>query len=148
MANGPVPYALLALLRRLHDGVEESPGLTAPERSIMTIAPQQLLMRSLLDDAAAIEHDQPIHARNGREPVRDGNHGLAGHQRSEARLNGGFDLAVERGGCLVEHQNRSILEDDPCNRDALALAARELDAPLSHLGIIAAAPLPVLELVD
>src|SRR6266849_1800239 len=102
-------------------------------------------MRSLLDDAAALEHDQPVHARDGREPMRNGNDGLAGHERAQARLNGGFDLAVERGRRLVEHEDRRILEDDARNGDALALAARELDAALADLRFVAAPLPPVLE---
>ena len=105
-------------------------------------------MRALLDDAAAVEHDQPVHARDGREPVRDRDHGLARHQRAEALLDGGFDLAVERGCGLVEHQDGRVLEDHARDRDALALAARELDAALADLRLVAAPALPVLEIGD
>ena len=31
----------------------------------MTAVPQQLVVRALLDDAAALEHDQPVHACDG-----------------------------------------------------------------------------------
>ena len=105
-------------------------------------------MRALLDDAAAVEHDQPVHARDGREPVRDGDHGLARHQRAEARLDRGLDLAVERGGRLVEHQDRRVLEDHARDRDALALAAGELHAALADLGVVAAPAVPVLQVED
>ena len=105
-------------------------------------------MRALLDDAAVVEHDQPVHARDGREPVRDRDHGLACHQRAEALLDRGLDLAVERRGRLVEHQDRRVLQDHARDRDALALAARELDAALADLRVVAAPALPVLELED
>src|SRR5271165_7462790 len=104
----------------------------------MAAGVQQLRMRSLLHDASALEHDQPIHARDGREPMRNGNDGLAGHEGAQARLNGGFHLAVERGSSLIEHQDWRILEDDACNGDALALPARELDAALANLRVVAA----------
>src|SRR6516165_3021576 len=87
-----------ASFSRLHHRVQEAAGLAAPERSIMPIMPQQLLVRPLLDDTAMVEHDQPIHARDGGEPVGNGDDRLAGHQGAQARLNGGLDLAVERGG--------------------------------------------------
>src|SRR5262249_1289701 len=32
--------------------------------------PQQLLMRALLDDTAALEHDETVHPRDGGKPVR------------------------------------------------------------------------------
>ena len=100
---------------------------------------EQLAVAALLDDAAVVEHDQPVHLRDGGEPVRDGDHGLAGHQRVEARLDRGFDFAVERRGRLVEHQDRRVLEDDARDGDALALAAGQLDAALADMGVVAAA---------
>src|SRR6185295_5274198 len=76
------------------------------------------------------------------------NHRLAAHQSVEALLDGGFDLAVERRGRLVEHEDRRVLEDDTRDRDALALAAGELDAALADLRLVAASALPVLERSD
>ena len=74
-----------ASVRRLQlGGIDEAAGLAPPERGIVAAAPQQLVVRTLLDDAAAVEHDQPVHARDGREPVCDGDHRLASHQRAEA----------------------------------------------------------------
>jgi poly(hydroxyalkanoate) depolymerase family esterase len=94
------------------------------------------------------DRDMTVHPRNGGEPVRNGDHGLAGHQGVEARLDGGLDLAVERGGRLVEHQDGGVAQDHPGDGDALALAARELDAALADVGVVALAALPVLQLDD
>src|SRR5262249_7275128 len=108
----------------------------------------QLVVRALLDDAAVVEHDQPVHARDGREPMRDGDYGFTRHQCAEAGLDRSLDLAVERGGGLVEYQDRRGLENHARDRDALALSARELDAALADLCLVAAPALPVLELDD
>ena len=97
-------------------------------------------MCAMLGDAAMVEHDQAIHARDGGEPVRDRDHGLARHQGAEALLDRGLDLAVECGGGFVQHQDRRVLEDHARDRDALALAAGELDAALAHLGVVAEPP--------
>src|SRR5262245_16318924 len=60
------------LLRRLHVvGIDEAAGLAPPQGGVVAAVPQQLVVAALLDDAPALEHDQPVHARNGREPVRD-----------------------------------------------------------------------------
>ena len=40
-------------------------------------------------------------------------------------------------GRLVEHQDRRVLQDHPGQRDALALAAGELDAALAEVGVVA-----------
>ncbi len=62
----------------------------------MAILAEQRVVRALLDDTAVVEHHQAVHARDGGEPVRDGDHGLARHQGVEALLDRGFDFAVER----------------------------------------------------
>ena len=105
-------------------------------------------MRALLDDAAVVEHDQAVHLRDGGEPVRDGDHGLARHQRAERRLDRGLDFAVERGGRLVEHQDRRVFEDHARDGDALALAAGQFDAALADMGVVAAPAVPVFQIED
>src|SRR6516165_8659688 len=102
-------------------------------------------MRTLLDDAAPVEHDEAIHLRDGREPMSDRDHRLVSHERAQARLNGGFDFAVERRGRFVEYQDRRVLENDAGDGDALALAAGKLHAALADLRIIAAAAAPILK---
>ena len=84
--------------------------------------------------------------RDGGEPVRDGDHGLAGHQRAETLLDRGLDLAVERRGRLVEHQDRRVLEDHAGDGDALALAAGQLDAALADMSVVAAPAAPVFQI--
>ena len=75
--------------------------------------------------------------------MSDGDHGLALHEAVQALLDGGFHLAVQRAGGFVEQQNGGVFEHHARNGYALALAARELDAALAHLGVIAAAALEV-----
>src|SRR5205823_974247 len=114
----------------------------------MAAMPQQLLMRTLLDDVATLEHDQAVHPGDGGEPVRDGDDGLARHERAQARLNCGLDLAIERRRGLVEHQDGRVLEDHAGDGDALALAPRQLHAALADLPRVTAPLLPVLELAN
>src|SRR5260221_5336949 len=112
---------------------EEAAGLVAPDLVVVAAETQQLGVRAFLDDASRFEHDQPVHARDGRQAVRDRDHGLAFHQIEQLLLDRELDLAVERRGRLVEHQDRRVLEDYARERDALALPPRELDAALADL---------------
>ena len=48
-------------------------------------------------------------------------------------------LDVERAGRLVEHQDRRVLEHGAGDRDALALAARQLAAALADDRVVAVA---------
>ena len=68
------------------------------------------------------------------------------HQAVEALLDRRLDLAVEGARRLVEDQDRGVLEQDPGDRDPLALAAGQLHAAFADMGVIAAAAVRVLEL--
>src|SRR5215475_3490332 len=131
-------HALLRRLRRRLVDVNETAGLPAPERRIVAVEFEQRLMRALLDNATMVEHDQPIHARDSRQSMRDRDHGLAGHQGAEALLDCSLDLAVERGRGLKEHQDRRVFEDHTRDRNALTLPAGELHAALADLRLVAA----------
>src|SRR5262249_895222 len=63
----------------------------------------------------------------------------------QPRLNGGFNFAVERGGCFIEHQYRRVLENDAGDGDGWALAAGQLHAALADMGVIATPAAPILE---
>src|SRR4051812_40725128 len=124
---------------------EEAAGLVAPELLVMAAEAQELRVRALLDDLARLEDDQPIHARDGGEPVGDGDHRLALHELEELFLDGELDFAVERRGRFVEHQDRRVLEDHAGERDALALSAGKLDAALADVRFIAGLAAPVAQ---
>src|SRR3984885_6491822 len=116
---------------------QKTAALMRPEPRIESALRQQRIVIALLDDAALIEHDQPVHGGYGREPVSDGHDGLTLHQTVETLLDGRFHFAVERTGGFVEQQDRGVLQHDPCDGDALALAAAQLDAALAHVRLIA-----------
>ena len=59
------------------------------------------------------------------------------HELRQAFLNQSFALAVERGGRFVEDQDARVREDRPRDRDALPLAAGELDSPLADYCVVA-----------
>src|SRR5690606_25970691 len=55
---------------------EEAAGLALPQLGVVAAAGEQLGVASLLHDAAAVEHDEAVHAGDGRQPVGDGDHRL------------------------------------------------------------------------
>jgi hypothetical protein len=92
-------------------------------------------MRALLGDAAGLEHDDAIGMDHGRQAVRDDDRGAAALDRFQRRLDIGLGAAVERAGRLVEDQDRRVLDQGARDRDALLLAARELQAALADAGV-------------
>ena len=68
---------------------------------------------------------------------------LALHQADQLLLDGGLDLAVERRGGFVEHEDRRVLQDHAGERHALALSPGELDAAFAGVSLVAGTVLPV-----
>ena len=97
----------------------------------------QLGMGSGLDDASLVEDDDPVGALDGRETVRDDEHRAPREERLQRLLHEQLRLRVEAGGRLVEEKQPRVLVDGPRDRDALALAAREPDAPVADQGLVA-----------
>ncbi|MNJ81971.1 hypothetical protein D3C77_810720 [compost metagenome] len=56
---------------------------------------QQLRVATHLGDPAFFQHHQAIHAGDGRQPVGNGDHGLALHQGLEAFLDRRFNFRVQ-----------------------------------------------------
>src|SRR6185436_15751102 len=77
--------------------------------------------------------------------VSDRDHRLAFHELEQLLLDRELDLAVERRGSFVQYQDRRVLEDHARERDALALAAGELDPALADVGVIPDMVFPVFE---
>ena len=65
---------------------------------------------------------------DGRQAVRDDQRGAALHQPVQRLLHRALGFAVQRRGGLVEDQDRRVLVDRARDRQALALAARQLAA--------------------
>src|SRR5437879_3826895 len=60
----------------------------------------------------------------------------AAHQPADRLHDRRFCLRIDGARRLVQDQHRAVLQKSPGNGDALALATRELDAALTHLGVI------------
>ena len=98
---------------------------------------EQLVVPADLDDAAALEHDDRVGAPDRGQPVRDDERRAVHHQVRERLLHEQLRFGVERGGRLVEDQNRRVLQQRARDRDPLALAAREPLAALADRRVVA-----------
>ena len=94
-------------------------------------------MISVFDDTTVLHDIDFIGVPDGGKPVRDHERGTALHQAGKRVLYEPLALGVKRGGSLVEDQDGRILEHGAGDGDALPLAARELCAPISDVGVIA-----------
>ena len=94
-------------------------------------------MRAALDDPAAVVDEDLVGPEDGRQPVGDRDGRPALDQALERRLDEPLADGVERRRRLVEDQDPRVLEEDPGDRDALLLAARELVAALADDRVVA-----------
>ena len=60
--------------------------------------------------------------------MRDHQHRFSPHKRFEGLLNLVFIFRIGKGGRLVQNDDGRVLQNGSCQRDSLALAAREIDA--------------------
>ena len=89
-----------------------------------------------LDDRPVVEHEDAIRSDHARQPMREDQGGAALHQPVQRLLDYRLVLRIHRGQRLVEDQDRRVTQQRAGDRDALALPAGELDAPLpDHRGV-------------
>ena len=105
-------------------------------------------MAAGLHDSALVDDHEPIEGGDGRQAVCHGDDGLVGHDGVQIVGDGGLDLRVQRGGSLVQQQDRRVLEHDAGQGHALALAAGEFHPALTDMGIQAAPALVVDQVTD
>lgn len=112
-------------------------GVAADQGGVPAVPVEQLVVRTALGCAAAVQDDDLVRVADGGEAVRDGEGGAAGRERVDRFLHGVFRTGVERAGRLVEDQDRRVAQDRAGDGEALLLAAREAVAALADEGVVA-----------
>lgn len=87
---------------------------------------------------------------DGRQPVRDGDGRGAAEQFPQRLLDAALRRAVEGRRGLVEHEDPWAVQQHPRDSDALTLAARQPETPLTDDGVVAVVELhdPVVDRRD
>ena len=75
--------------------------------------------------------------------MRDNQRRAVLHELIQACLHGAFGLGIERGGGLIEHENRRVFQHGAGHGHTLLLTAGELQAALTNDGVVA-----IWELLD
>ena len=98
---------------------------------------EQLVVGARLDNPSALENYNAIGHANGRQAMRDDEAGAAHEERQESALDERFVGRVECARGFVQNQNARVAQNDPRNRQALALAPRERVPPFADDGLVA-----------
>src|ERR1700746_1641488 len=104
---------------------------------VRTLRTHQFVIRPGLDDAAALDGDDAIRAANRRQAVSDHKYGAALAYLLHVVLDDPLALIVECACCLVEDQDARVGDECTRDRNALALATRQVAAALSDEGVVA-----------
>src|SRR5256886_7794290 len=102
--------------------------LSCVETVVEAALREQLGVRALLDDAASVQHEDPVRALDRRETVRDHDRGAAAHESVERLLDEEFAVVGERARGLVEKEDARVAKNRSGDGDALPLADRKADA--------------------
>jgi hypothetical protein len=86
-----------------------SAELAFVEGGVEAAALEQLGVAALLDEAAAVEHEDQVGGEDRREAVGDDDGAASDEQRRERGLDELLGDAVEVGGRLVEDQDARVL---------------------------------------
>src|ERR1041385_6683161 len=113
------------------------------ELAVAAAEGDELVVRPALDDLAVLEDEDLIGALDRRQAVGDHERRSTTAQGAQAVADHRLALAVEARRGFVENEDSRVGEDRAGDGDALALAARELDAPLADDGVVA-----LLEAID
>ena len=92
---------------------------------------QQRRVAPAFRNAAVAQDNDLVRIDDGAEAVGNDQGRAVARQFLEVGLDLALGLGIERGGRLVEQQDRRRFEDGARDRDALLLAAGELQAALS-----------------
>ena len=105
--------------------------LLTDEFAVAPVGIDQLAGRTIMNDPAAAQDDDPVEIAQRRKAMRDGDHGSAVHQPRRSFSDQFLDLIVERRCRLVEQENRRILEKSAGQRDTLSLATGQFQSPVA-----------------
>ena len=109
---------------------------SSPKRAVKRPPRRAARSAACLDDPAVVEHDRAVGDADRREPLRRDEHGAAGDGGTEVLDQQPLGLGVDGRHRIVEDEHARAGEQRPRERDALALAAGEVDAALADQRVV------------
>ena len=104
---------------------------------VAAVGGEQFVVGSDLGDATVLDEGDPVGAADRREAMGDDQGSAVTHRRVERRLDQRLVLVVEMAGGFVEHHDARVLQQQPCDRQPLLLAAAEPVAALTDDRVVA-----------
>src|SRR5262245_25254641 len=99
--------------------------LRAVERGVPSAAAHKFVVRAVFDDPAVLDRDYSVGLPQGRETMGDDEDCAPGTDAAHVLLDDPFTFVVEGACRLIKDQYPRIGDQGTCNRNALALPARQ-----------------------
>ena len=112
----------------------QAPHFARDQFAVGPLSLHENIRRPVLDDPAALQHHHAVEIAQGCQTMGDRNHRAPAHQPGQGLADRLFGLAVERGGRLIQQQDRRVLQEGARNGDPLPLPAGDLDAAIADHG--------------
>src|SRR5687768_935799 len=119
------------VLAGIHESILLDLILLVVQLPISAVRREQLVVAAAFDDLPRLEHENLVGAPDCREAMRDDERRPPTAKRVQPVLDERLAFAVEARRRFVENQHARIRENSPRDGHTLALAPRQLDAPLS-----------------
>lgn len=110
-------------------------ALVLPEAGIVSFCPNEVIVRTVLDNAAFFQYNNGIGSADGREAMRDYENGAILHEVLKGFLYFALRDSVNAGGGFVQNYKWRILQEDAGDGQALLFALTQADAFLSDIGV-------------
>ena len=117
-------------------------GLQEVKGSIAAATSNQVIVRTVLDQPAAVDRHDAVGAPYRRKTVRDDDDRAPLRDLSHVVLDDPFALIIKRARRLVENQNARICDQRPRDRDALPLATRKTFAAFADERVVSFGRIP------
>ena len=124
--------------QRHNAGTATGCGLPARTRLAKTVEAEQVVIAACFDNSPIPEDEDPVRLRNSGKPMCNDESRPSGADRVECTLDACLGLIVKGAGCLIEYQDRGVLQYSTRNADALPFSTGKRGAALADHIIITA----------
>jgi hypothetical protein len=111
-----------------------APELERVQPRVRAALCEQLVVPPVLDDAAAVEHQDAVGMLHRGQPVRDHEHGAVLHQALECFLDQPLALGIQRRRGLVQQQDGRVPQQRAGDRQPLR-SPPEISTPRSPTSV-------------
>src|SRR5262249_29403148 len=115
----------------------EGPALLFPQHPVREAVGDEIVVRPAAHDLALVEHDDLVAITQRRKAMRDDDRGLAPDDLRHVVLHDHLAFRIERARRLVQQQDGGPSHQRASDREALALAARQVASALFQRRVVA-----------